>query len=120
MLLRGSAHEIVLSQAEVLCAATRIRAGVYDGLFDAGIDVITAGINEQSGGATNRAVPFGRLRLLTDNARTYNQIVPNLTRVAPTATILVVTDPPDPLADVAGELTIKLGTKSTLIGDALA
>ncbi len=50
--LRGSAHEIVLSHAEVLCAATRIRAGVYHGLFDAGIDVSTAGINEQSGGAT--------------------------------------------------------------------
>jgi len=130
MLLRGSAHEIVLldknelraegvafdlSHAEVLCAPTRIRAGVYEDLFGASIIVITAGINELTGGATNRADPLGRLRLLRENAKTYNQIIPNLARVAPTATILVVTDPPDPLADVARDLTIQLGTKNQVV-----
>src|SRR5262249_27793899 len=35
------------------------------------------------------------------NAAIYRDIVPNIVRAAPAAVLLVVTDPPDPLADVA-------------------
>jgi L-lactate dehydrogenase len=63
--------------------------------------MITAGINEKTGGATDRSDPKGRLRLLETNAEVYRDIVPKIVRAAPHAVILVVTDPPDPLADVA-------------------
>jgi L-lactate dehydrogenase len=120
MLLRGSCHEIVLldvkerlakgvatdlSHGEVLCPPTRIRSGGYEDLADASIVAITAGINEQTGKAIDRESKLGRLLLLPHNARVYREIIPRLARVAPHATILVVTDPPDPLADVARQLT---------------
>jgi L-lactate dehydrogenase len=41
------------------------------------------------------------LRLLDKNAEIYRDIVPQIVRAAPRAVLLVVTDPPDPLADVA-------------------
>jgi L-lactate dehydrogenase len=120
MLLRGSCHEIVLldvkrrhakgvatdlSHGAVLCPPMRISVGDYENLTDASIVVITAGINEQAGKATNRKDKLGRLRLLRRNAQIYRRIIPSLRRAAPYATILVVTDPPDPLADVARQLT---------------
>lgn len=120
MLLRGSCHEIVLldvnerrakgvatdlSHGELLCPPTRIRAGGYEDLADVSIVAITAGINEQAGKAIDREDKLGRLRLLPHNAAVYRDIIPRLARVAPLATILVVTDPPDPLADIARPLT---------------
>jgi L-lactate dehydrogenase len=120
MLLRGCCHEIVLldlderrargvatdlSHGELLCPPTRIRAGGYEDLSDAAVVVVTAGINEQAGKATDREDTLGRLRLLEPNARAYREIVPQIIAVAPEAPILVVTDPPDPLADVARGLT---------------
>ncbi len=62
---------------------------------------VTAGINEKAGGATDRNDPQGRLRLLDTNAEIYREIVPRIVGVAPQAVLLVVTDPPDPLADIA-------------------
>jgi L-lactate dehydrogenase len=120
MLLRGSCHEIVLadrderralgvatdlSHGELLCPPTRLRAGGHDDLAGAAVVVVTAGINEKAGKATDRGDSLGRLRLLGPNATTYREIVPQVASVAPEAPILVVTDPPDPLADVARTLT---------------
>ena len=61
--------------------------------------MITAGMNEKAGGATNRSDPAGRLKLLESNVGIYSQILPEIFRTVPEAVILVVTDPPDPLAD---------------------
>jgi L-lactate dehydrogenase len=69
-------------------------------LADAALVMVTAGINEKAGGATDRNDPQGRLRLLDTNAAIYRDIVPRIVRAAPGAVILVVTDPPDPLADI--------------------
>jgi L-lactate dehydrogenase len=119
MALRGSAREIVLvnrtferakgavtdlQYGALLAPAVRLRAGHYADLRDAGIVVITAGANEKAGGATDRGDPAGRLRLLATNARVYRDIVPRIVAAAPQALLLVVTDPPDPLADVARTL----------------
>jgi L-lactate dehydrogenase len=41
------------------------------------------------------------LRLFDTNAEIYRDLVPRIVRAAPRAVILVVTDPPDPLADTA-------------------
>ena len=66
--------------------------------------MITVGINEKSGGATDRNDPAGRLRLLDKNAEVYRQIIPQINAAAPDAVLLVVTDPPDPLAFLTREL----------------
>lgn len=116
MALRGSAGEIVLvnrnferakgtvidlQYGAVLAPAVSLRAGNYADLLDAAMVVITAGANEKAGGATDRNDAAGRLRLLRTNARIYREIVPRIVAAAPEALLLVVTDPPDPLADVA-------------------
>jgi L-lactate dehydrogenase len=81
-----------------------IRDGDYADLADAGVAIITAGINEKAGGATDRSDPAGRLRLLDANVKVFQDIVPKLVKAAPGAVIVVATDPPEPLADVARQL----------------
>jgi L-lactate dehydrogenase len=113
--LRGSARTIVIVDrtrkraaavaADIrygapLCPKTTVVAGDYADLAEADLIMITAGINEKAGGATDRSDPEGRLRLLDKNAEIYRDIVPQIVRVAPLAVVLVVTDPPDALADV--------------------
>lgn len=119
MVLRGSAREIVLvnrnadrargavrdlQYAALLSPALSLRAGDYEDLHDSAIVVITAGANEKSGGATDRGDAAGRLRLVTTNADVYREIVPRIVAAAPEAILLVVTDPPDVLADIARQL----------------
>ncbi|HEY0872470.1 MAG TPA: hypothetical protein VGD94_03285 [Vicinamibacterales bacterium] len=116
MALRGSAREVVLvnrtharargavadlQYGAVLAPALSLRAGSYDDLRGAGVVMITAGANEKSGGATDRDDPEGRLKLLATNAAVYRDIVPRIVAAAPDAILLVITDPPDPLADIA-------------------
>ena len=115
---RGSAREIVLvnrnrKTAEAvatdirygtpLCPKVDIRDADYDGLADAGVVLVTAGVNEKTGGATDRSDPQGRLKLLAKNAEIYREIIPRIVRAAPGAVLVAVTDPPDPLADIARE-----------------
>jgi len=115
---RGSAREIVLvnrTRRTAEAVATDIRYGVplsppvdirdgdFDALAGAGVVLITSGVNEKTGGATDRNDPQGRLRLLDKNAAIYRDIVPQIVRAAPEAVLVVVTDPPDPLADIARE-----------------
>jgi len=47
-----------------------VRAGGYDALTGAALLIVTAGVNEAAGSATDRADPAGRLRL-RDGASTY-------------------------------------------------
>ncbi|HEY6833980.1 MAG TPA: NAD(P)-binding domain-containing protein, partial [Pseudolabrys sp.] len=113
---RGSAREIVLvnrtrKTAEAVATDMRygtplgprvdITDGDYDALAGCGVVMITSGVNEKTGGATDRSDPQGRLKLLDKNAEIYRDIVPKIVRAAPDAVLLTVTDPPDPLADVA-------------------
>ncbi len=115
MLLRGSCNHLILndkvsekakglandlSHGEVLCPPTQIDHGTIAQMAGAQIVIITAGINERSGNAIDRKDKRGRLLLLPDNTEIYKEIVPEIVRVVPDAIILVVTDPPDALADV--------------------
>jgi L-lactate dehydrogenase len=115
LVMRGVAREIVLvnrsrkrsdgvitdmQYGAVLSPRTELRAGEYADLKGASLVMITAGVNEKDGGATDRKDPKGRLRLLGKNAEIYREMVPQIHDVAPDALVLVVTDPPDPLADV--------------------
>jgi L-lactate dehydrogenase len=119
VIMRGCAREIVvvnrnrkrakglatdLQYGASLSPAVDIRDGEYADLAGAALVMITAGVNEKTGGATDRNDPAGRLRLLDANAAIYRQIVPAVLKVAPDAVVLVLTDPPDPLADLVRAL----------------
>src|SRR5258707_498569 len=113
--LRGVAREIVVVNRErkrakavvtdlqygaALSSVVEIRDGDYSDLTGAALVMITAGMNEKAGGATNRNDPAGRLNLLESNVGVYRQVLPETFRTVPEAVILVVTDPPDPLAEL--------------------
>lgn len=119
LVMRGTACQVVvldknqerakgvvadLQYGATLSPAVELSAGDYPDLSGAGLVIITAGINEETGGATDRSDPAGRLKLLDTNAGVYGDIVPRVVAVAPEAVLLVVTDPPDPLADLARRL----------------
>jgi L-lactate dehydrogenase len=113
--MRGSASEVVLvnrnrqrahgvasdvQYGAALFPRMTVRDGDYSDLTGSSAVMITAGVNEKGGGATDRSDPVGRLRLLKANAAIFQDIVPKIHGAVPDALILVVTDPPDALADV--------------------
>lgn len=115
LVLRGSARQIVVVNRDrkraraiamdigygaPLAPVVEISDGDYSDLAGSELVMIAAGTNERSGGATDRSDPAGRLRLLNTNVGIFNDILPQLSRVAPNALVLVLTDPPDPLADL--------------------
>jgi L-lactate dehydrogenase len=87
-----------------LSSTTRVKDGDYSDLAGASLVMVTVGVNEKSGGATDRNDPAGRLRLLDKNAEIYREVIPRIDAAAPDAVLLVVTDPPDPLAFLTREL----------------
>jgi len=118
--IRGSASEVVLvnrTRKTAEAVATDIRYGVplghkvdirdgdYSDLAGAGVVLITVGVNEKTGGATDRSDPQGRLKLLDKNADVYRDVVPKIVKAAPDAVLVAVSDPPDPLADVARQVS---------------
>ena len=119
LVMRGCARHIVLvdrTRRRAKAVATDIRYGAplsplsnindgdYQDLAGASLIMITAGVNEKTGGAIDRNDPSGRLKLLDTNAEIYQDVVPRAVQAAPDAVLLVVTDPPDPLADLARAL----------------
>lgn len=116
MIGRGCAHEIVVVDKDErrvrglvtdmqygtpLCPPVRLVGGSYADLHDAELVLLAVGINEKAGGAMDRNDPLGRLRLLGTNAAIVREVVPKITAVVPKATILVITNPPEPLAELA-------------------
>jgi L-lactate dehydrogenase len=114
--LRRSADEVVLvnrtparsvgiatdiTYGAAMGDVTAVRSGDMADLAGCSVVLLTAGVNEKTGGATDRSDKEGRLKLLTANAKIYRELVPAIVAAAPDATIIVVTDPPDPLTDIA-------------------
>jgi L-lactate dehydrogenase len=87
-----------------LCPEVSLRDGDYEDLAGADLVMLTAGVNEKNGGATDRDDPKGRLKLLDTNVGVFKEMVPKILAAAPNAVLLVVTDPPDPLADLVRRL----------------
>jgi L-lactate dehydrogenase len=119
LVMRGCARNVILvdrTRSRAKAVATDIRYGAplsplcnindgdYQDLAGASLIMITVGVNERTGGATDRNDPSGRLKLLDTNATIYRDVVPRIVQAAPDAVLLVVTDPPDPLADLARAL----------------
>jgi L-lactate dehydrogenase len=113
---RGAAHEIVVLDSNEqrvrgvvtdmqygtpLCPPVRLIAGDYPDLLGAELIIVSVGINEKAGGAMDRNDPAGRLRLLGANAKVIAEIVPKIVTAAPEATIMVITNPPEPLTALA-------------------
>lgn len=93
-----------LQYGATLMSAVDLKAGSYEDLAGAELVIVTAGVNEKTGGATDRNDPDGRLRLLKTNAAIFRTLVPQVVAAAPDAVLLVVSDPPDALAEVARQL----------------
>src|ERR1700686_4596828 len=117
-IMRGCASELVLvnrgrdrakgmasdlGYGAPLSSATKVTDGDYSDLAGAALVMDTVGVNEKSGGATDRNDPAGPLRLLDKNAEVYREVIPLITAAAPDAVSLVVTDLPDPLAFLTRE-----------------
>lgn len=132
MLLRGSCRKVMLvdvpdrelhtrgvandlSHGAVLCPHAEIEVGGYEQLADVDVVAVTAGINEQAGGATDPEDQWGRLRLLPPNERVYREVIPKIVSAGCRAPIVVVTDPPDPLADVAIEEIRRMGAMNPVL-----
>jgi L-lactate dehydrogenase len=126
--MRGVAREVVLvdrTRARAKAVATDMRYGIplsplvdirdgdFNDLAGAALVMVTAGVNEKTGGAIDRSDPAGRLKLLEVNRGIYESLVPRIVEAAPDAVILVVTDPPDALADIARGLAHHDGVLST-------
>jgi L-lactate dehydrogenase len=118
-LMRGVASELVIvnrgrdrakgmatdmGYGAPLSSTTKVMDGDYLDLAGAALVMITVGVNEKTGGATDRNDPLGRLRLLDKNAEVYREVIPLVGAAAADAVLLVVTDPPDPLAYLTREL----------------
>src|ERR1700690_1150169 len=95
LVMRGRAREIVLVNrgrkraqggvtdvqcGTVLSPPIALRDGHYSDLAGSSVVMITAGVNEKGGGATDRSDPVGRLRLLEANAAIFQEIVPQIHR----------------------------------------
>jgi len=119
LVMRGAAREVMLvdrTRERARAVATDLRYGtplsplvdIRDGDFNdltgAALVMVTAGVNEKTGGAIDRSDAAGRLKLLDINRGIYESLVPRIVEAASDAIILVVTDPPDPLADIARSL----------------
>jgi L-lactate dehydrogenase len=116
IITRGVAREIVVIEQNAaraqgvvtdmqygtpLCEPVVIRTGDYDDLPGVELILVSVGINEKAGGAMDRNDPAGRLRLLDTNARIVSDVVSKVIAVAPSAVILIITNPPEPLAELA-------------------
>lgn len=103
LMQRGSAREIVLvdkarARATAVSLDMRygapvsptvdVRDGLYEDLKGADVVMITAGVNEKSGGATDRNDPEGRLKLLDTNVAIFEEIVPQVVATAPDALLM--------------------------------
>jgi malate/lactate dehydrogenase len=103
LILRARVRELILidrNRARAKAVATDMHYGVplspmvsvadgeYSDLAGAGVTIIAAGVNEKSGGATDRNDPLGRLRLLDANAKVFEDIIPRIVDVAPQSVLL--------------------------------
>ena len=95
-----------ISHATPFSFGTVITSGNYQDLKNADIIIITAGANQKPGET--------RLDLLSRNITIFKQIIPEITKYAPQAILLIATNP----VDIMTEITLKLSNfpKNRIIG----
>lgn len=112
LVLRGAASEIVLidrnhkraiaeaedvSHATPFAHITRVRAGEYPDLADAGAVILAAGVGQRPGET--------RLELLERNAAVFADIIPQVLDATPDAILLIATNPVDVMTQIATRLS---------------
>jgi len=104
--LRATAEAMDISHAAPFSLGTLITSGDYPDLKGSDIVIITAGANQKSGET--------RLDLLGKNVAIFKQIIPEVTKYAAGAILLIATNP----VDVMTEVTLKLSgfAKNRIIG----
>jgi L-lactate dehydrogenase len=117
MVMRGVAREIVLVDKNMERASAEaddilhavpfahpsdVRGGDYSDLNGASVVILTAGVNQQPGET--------RLQLLERNAAVFRQIVPRVIENAPSAVLVVATNP----VDVMTHLTARFAAEHHL------
>ncbi len=93
---RAEAEASDIQHAVPFANPLSVRAGDYADLRDAGVVVITAGVNQKPGES--------RLQLLERNAAIFRQVVPSVLEHAPDARLIVATNP----VDITTHLTVRL------------
>jgi len=78
-----------------------VRAGDYADLDGASVVVIGAGVNQQPGET--------RLQLLERNAKIFSEVVPEILKFAPAATLVVATNPVDVMTHLTSHFATRLG-----------
>ncbi len=104
--LRATAEAMDISHAAPFSLGTLITSGDYPDLKGSDIVIITAGANQKAGET--------RLDLLSKNVAIFKQIIPEVTKYAAGAILLIATNP----VDVMTEITLKLSgfPKNRVIG----
>ena len=93
---RALAEAMDISHAAPFTFGSKIIAGDYKDLKDAGIIIITAGANQKPGET--------RLDLLEKNVGIFKGIIPEVVKYAPNAILIVAANP----VDIMTEVTLKL------------
>lgn len=122
MVLRGVGREIVLvdlntaraeaEAADILHAVPfaeplTVRAGAYGDLAGCRVVVITAGVNQRPGET--------RLQLLKRNAAVFHQVVPSVLQHAPSAILVVATNPVDVTTHLTARFAAAFDVPSTRV-----
>src|SRR5256885_8942262 len=102
IVLRGRMRELILvnrNRGRAKGAATDMRYGVplastmviadgdYSDLAGASVIIVTAGVNEKAGGATDRNDSAGRVRLVGANVQGYKGTIPRIAPAGPDAVL---------------------------------
>ena len=101
---RARAEADDLSHAVPFAHSARVTSGTYDQLAGAQVVVLAAGVNQSPGES--------RLDLLTRNAEIFREVVPQVSRAAPQAVLVVATNP----VDLLTSLTSRLAPEQAVIG----
>ncbi len=117
--LRDSCSEIVLTDRDAARAAAeaqdiahaspishgaRVSSGPFGALEGSHVVIVAAGANQQPGES--------RLDLLQKNAAIFREIIPQITRAAPDAVLLIATNP----VDILTGLTVQLAPNHAVMG----
>lgn len=96
---RAEGEALDLMHGQTFAGPTRVRVGDYSDLAEAQVIVVAAGVNQQPGET--------RLDLMERNIAVFRAILTELDRYAPTALLVIATNPVDILTYIAQELSVR-------------
>ena len=101
---RAAAEAADILHAVPFAHPLEVTAGEYADLAGCKIVVVSAGVGQKPGET--------RLQLLGRNAQVFKQVIPNILRHAPEATLLIATNPVDVMTHIAAQYAGEMGISS--------